>query len=155
MDEVNTGVGVLDDATVRGVTASVHMGEASSSILCRFNNDRRPSISCIRNSEHTTIFNIQQRANHLFQATAATYTFFYAMVKYPEVQRRGQQEIENLLRSTRLPTYEDRSSLPYIEAVYREVLRWRPPLPITFPHNALEDDSYKGYFIPKGKLSKL
>ncbi|KAJ7175915.1 cytochrome P450 [Mycena filopes] len=44
----------------------------------------------------------------------------------------------------RLPEFEDRTLLPFVEALYREVLRWRPVLPLA------EDDVYKGYFIPKG-----
>lgn len=49
-----------------------------------------------------------------------------------------------------LPTFEDRYQLPYIEAIYRELLRWRPPLSMCVPHISTEDDYYKGYYIPKG-----
>jgi cytochrome P450 len=40
--------------------------------------------------------------------------------------------------------------LPYIEAIYREVFRYEPPLGIGIPHSLVEDDVVGGYFLPKG-----
>lgn len=77
-------------------------------------------------------------------------TFFHQMAINPEIQRKAQSEIALIIGSGRLPNLDDRPSLPYIEAIYREVLRFRPPVPLNLPHAALEDDYYKGYFIPKG-----
>ncbi|KAF9522383.1 cytochrome P450 [Crepidotus variabilis] len=76
--------------------------------------------------------------------------FFYAMVNFPDVQRRAQQEIDEVIGWDRLPTLEDRTSLPYIEAVYRESLRWHPVTPIGVPHYTTDEDVYNGYYIPKG-----
>lgn len=86
------------------------------------------------------------------QTIAVTSTFFYLMAKYPEVQKKAQAEIEQVVGTTRLPEFEDRPSLPYIEAMYRdrEVMRWSQSLPLSSPHALTEDDHYKGYFIPKG-----
>ncbi|KAF8959259.1 cytochrome P450 [Flammula alnicola] len=81
---------------------------------------------------------------------SATGTVFYAMAIHPEVQKKAQEEIDRVVGSARLPDFGDRPSLPYTEAIYREVLRWRPPLPLGVPHCLSEDDYYKGYFIPKG-----
>ncbi|KAJ3502256.1 hypothetical protein NLJ89_g8969 [Agrocybe chaxingu] len=41
----------------------------------------------------------------------------------------------------RLPDFSERASLPYVEALYREVLRYHPPLPIGVAHALLEDDT--------------
>lgn len=71
------------------------------------------------------------------------------MATNPEAQRKPQAEIDQLLRSVHLPRLEDRPSLPYIEAMYREVMRWKQSLPLAGPHALLEDDYYKGYFIRK------
>jgi len=68
----------------------------------------------------------------------------------PRSKKKGQQEIDGLLHNARLPEFSDRPSLLYVEAIYREVLRWMPPLPISVPHRSTEDDIYQGYFIPKG-----
>ncbi|KAF8908850.1 cytochrome P450 [Gymnopilus junonius] len=77
-------------------------------------------------------------------------TFFYAMTMFPEVQIKARQEIDAIIGSDRLVTYEDQVSLPYIEAIYREVMRWRPALPLGVARCTLEEDIYNGYYIPKG-----
>ncbi|KAG1899593.1 cytochrome P450 [Suillus fuscotomentosus] len=77
-------------------------------------------------------------------------TFALAMVLYPDVQRRAQAEIDSVVGLDRLPTFEDRTSLPYVESVLRETLRWQPVLPLGVPHVTTGDDTYDGYFIPKG-----
>ncbi|KAF8869911.1 cytochrome P450, partial [Infundibulicybe gibba] len=70
----------------------------------------------------------------------------------PDVQRRAQNEIDSVIGNDRLPEPGDRPSLPYVEAVYREVMRWRPVLPLGLPHTSTEDDIYRDFFIPKGQL---
>jgi cytochrome P450 len=77
-------------------------------------------------------------------------TFFYVMAVFPEVLRKAQQEIDRVVGRDRLPTFEDWESLPYTEAIMREVLRWKPILPLGAPRRVTEDDFYKGYLIPKG-----
>lgn len=44
-----------------------------------------------------------------------------AMVLYPEVQIKAQAEIDRVTEGTRLPEYDDQKSLPYMQAVIREV----------------------------------
>ncbi|KAF4621053.1 hypothetical protein D9613_001191 [Agrocybe pediades] len=82
----------------------------------------------------------------------ATKTFFYYMAKHPEVQTKAQAEIDRVVGSKRLPDFSDRERMPYLEAMYREVLRIAPPIPMCVPHAVSEDDYYKGYFIPKGAV---
>ncbi|CCO27540.1 O-methylsterigmatocystin oxidoreductase Short=OMST oxidoreductase [Rhizoctonia solani AG-1 IB] len=81
-------------------------------------------------------------------------TFFALMALHPEVQKRAQTEITQVIGDDRLPKYDDRSSLPYIEAVYREVLRWHAVLPAGLPHLsvATDDDEFRGMRIPKGSV---
>jgi len=63
--------------------------------------------------------------------TASTLTIFVlAMMLYPDVQKRAQAEIDATIGTERLPTFEDRSLLPYMEAVLRETLRWHPVFPL-------------------------
>ena len=40
--------------------------------------------------------------------------------------------------------------LPYIAAIVKETMRWAPPLPLGSAHRLMEDDIYKGMFIPAG-----
>jgi len=46
------------------------------------------------------------------------------MVLHPEVQKRIHEELDSVLGGERLPTFEDRDSLPYFWNTFREVLRW-------------------------------
>ncbi|KAG1844668.1 cytochrome P450 [Suillus subalutaceus] len=82
--------------------------------------------------------------------TSTLMAFALAMVSYPDVQRRAQAEINSVIGRDRLPTFEDRTLLPYVESVLRETLRWLPVAPLGVPHAASSDDIYDGYFIPKG-----
>ncbi|KAF8342440.1 cytochrome P450 [Amanita rubescens] len=83
---------------------------------------------------------------------ATQLVFLMAMALYPAVQKRAQDEIDRVVGRERLPSYEDRASLPIVEALVREALRWRPVGPLAIPHTAAKDDIYKGYYIPKGTL---
>ena len=46
------------------------------------------------------------------------------MVLNQDAQERAQAEIDAVIGTDRLPTYEDRPKLPYVEALVWEVLRW-------------------------------
>jgi cytochrome P450 len=73
------------------------------------------------------------------------------MATHPSIQEKARREIDRVVGRGRLPDFSDRPAMPYIEAIYREVLRCRQPLNMGFPHCLTEDDYYKGYFIPKGQ----
>jgi len=75
-----------------------------------------------------------------------------AMLAYPETQARAQAELDAVVGRTRLPTFADYPHLPYIRAMVKELLRWRPIAPIITPHRLTEDDWYEGMFIPKGTI---
>lgn len=86
-----------------------------------------------------------------FDTTSGTLMWWtLAMVAFPEVQRRAQAEIDVVVGRARLPTSADAPQLPYVRAVIKEVLRWRPAVERGLPHKAVEDDWYEGMFIPKG-----
>jgi cytochrome P450 len=68
----------------------------------------------------------------------------------PEMQRRAQEEIDAVTKRERLPTYEDRESLPFLEAIVRETLRWGLVLPLGGFRSTIENDVYEGWFIPAG-----
>lgn len=72
------------------------------------------------------------------------------MILFPESQKKAQAEIDATIGIDRLPTYTDRESLPFVEAVIKEVLRWHVIAPLAFPHRVSEDDIHEGYYIPKG-----
>ncbi|KAF7348404.1 hypothetical protein MSAN_01794400 [Mycena sanguinolenta] len=78
--------------------------------------------------------------------------FIMAMALNPEVVKKAQNELDTVVGLGFLPGFVHRSALPYCEAVFREVFRWRPILPFALPHATSDDDIYEGYFIPKGTM---
>lgn len=78
-------------------------------------------------------------------------TFFLAMVCYPEIQKKAQKEIDETVRG-RLPEHSDLGHLPYLMAIYLEVIRWKPIVPMGFPHSPMAEYTHEGKRIPKGSL---
>jgi cytochrome P450 len=96
----------------------------------------------------------QFRPNHdltdHWQTLAISQVFFLLMAIHPEIQKKAQREIDQLLGRERLPTLADQDHLPYISALIKEIYRWHTPLPISIPKSLREADDYKGYHLPKG-----
>ncbi|KAG6807760.1 hypothetical protein H0H92_006477 [Tricholoma furcatifolium] len=101
---------------------------------------------------------------------SALETFMYTMVVHLEAQEKAQDELDikaidsetpytdgnetkldTVVGKNRLPNFSDRPSMPYVEAVYREAMRWYPVTPLGVAHATSEDDIYNGY-IPKESL---
>ena len=89
-----------------------------------------------------------------------------------DLQSRAQAELDSVAWTERLPTFEDRSRLPFLDALCKETQRWRPVAPLgmlmvttssddypwsihssfssALPHSVVDDNVYEGFFIPKG-----
>ena len=67
---------------------------------------------------------------------------FLAMTLFPEVQKKAQAEIDAIIGPDRLPTLSDRQSLPYMEAVLKEIHRWHPVSRLCKPHTICRRVSY-------------
>jgi hypothetical protein len=102
------------------------------------------------------------------------------MTLHPEIQTKAQAEVDAVLGHDadgggpqRLPTFEDRHNMPYVNAIVKEVLRWNPHVPLGWysscfccsrlfdkicasnsglPHELTQDDEYRGYHIQKGSV---
>ncbi|KAI0481300.1 putative cytochrome P450 oxidoreductase [Xylariaceae sp. FL0804] len=82
------------------------------------------------------------------------------LVLRPDAQARARAEIDAVLgdgsdgdgAARRLPTFEDRPRLPYLEHVIRETTRWAPLSPLGVPHATTAEDAYRGYRIPAGSV---
>jgi hypothetical protein len=99
------------------------------------------------------------------------HSLFLVLVLFPQVQRRAQAELDAVIGRDRLPTFDDRPRLPYIEALCKELMRWKMVTPtgtsfssvartrmtnrlfLGLPHRSSRDDVYKGFFIPKGLVA--
>lgn len=103
-----------------------------------------------------------------YQSVSALVSFLLAMTVFPEVQKRAQAEIDQVVGNDRLPKLSDRMHLPYCKALCKEIHRfvfnghfyskrayvayaigrWSPVVPLGVAHSTREHDSYNGYFIP-------
>ena len=75
------------------------------------------------------------------------------MALYPEVQKKAQAEIDDVIGPNRLPQFEDRPCLPYINAVVKEVVRWHLAGPIGEVFSLLRFTSF--LLVPKACLTCL
>lgn len=61
-----------------------------------------------------------------------------AMVLYPDVQTKVQSELDTVVGSNRLPQFEDRKNLPYLECIVQEAYRWHNAIPTGNIHIKIE-----------------
>ncbi|XP_075686416.1 cytochrome P450 2W1-like [Rhinoderma darwinii] len=73
------------------------------------------------------------------------------MMKYPHIQKRAQDEIENVIGLERPPRWDDQKVLPYCLAVVHEAQRFANLFQY-LPHSTPSDVHFKDYFIPKGTM---
>ncbi|XP_078103060.1 cytochrome P450 2F3-like [Sander vitreus] len=98
----------------------------------------------------STVFNLYLAGT---ETTSSTLRFgLSVLIKYPKIQEKMQQEIDTVIEKERLPYMEDRKSLPFTDAVLHEIQRLLDIVPMSIPHYALQDISFRGYTIPKATL---
>ncbi|KAI0740350.1 cytochrome P450 98A3 [Earliella scabrosa] len=85
-----------------------------------------------------------------YSTNTAMRAFLVAMAMFPAVQKKAQAELDAVVGRGRLPETGDRGSLPYTDALVKELIRWHIVTPIGVPHRAVSDDEYNGYLIPAG-----
>ena len=66
----------------------------------------------------------------LIQTHSTLLVFLLAMVLHPEVQAKAQADIDRVIGKDRLPDFDDRPELPYLDAMLCETLRWHPVVPL-------------------------
>ncbi|MCP6710859.1 cytochrome P450, partial [Klebsiella pneumoniae] len=72
------------------------------------------------------------------------------LLKHPHVTAKVQEEIDRVIGRHRIPSMQDRSSMPYTDATVHEVQRYIDLLPINLPHKVTCDVKFRNYLIPKG-----
>ncbi|XP_065511677.1 cytochrome P450 2J4-like isoform X2 [Caloenas nicobarica] len=72
------------------------------------------------------------------------------MAMYPEIQARVQAEIDTVIGQARQPALDDRSNMPYTNAVIHEVQRKGNIAPFILPRLTMKDTVVDGFYIPKG-----
>ena len=77
---------------------------------------------------------------------------FSGVLLHPEVLKKAHAELDTVVGRHRLPDFSDKDSLPYVNAIIKECMRWHPALPVGVPHATVADDEFRGYFIPAGTM---
>ncbi|KAH9896195.1 cytochrome P450 2C31 [Xylariomycetidae sp. FL2044] len=76
-----------------------------------------------------------------------------AALSHPDAMARARAELDALCYSggiMRLPSLEDLHAAPYTAAVVKEVLRWRPTVPLMPQRVLVKDLTFEGYIFPAG-----
>ncbi|XP_059254151.1 cytochrome P450 2C41-like isoform X2 [Mustela nigripes] len=102
-----------------------------------------------------TFENLVTSASDLFGAGTETTstTLRYSLLlllKHPEVTAKVQEEIERVIGRCQSPCMQDRSRMPYMNAVLHEIQRYIDLIPNSLPHAVTRDIKFRNYVIPKG-----
>ncbi|XP_014667028.1 PREDICTED: cytochrome P450 2U1-like [Priapulus caudatus] len=82
-------------------------------------------------------------------ATSFAWLFLY-MTAFPDVQRKVQQEIDEVIGQGRRPCLKDRERLVYMDAVVR--VQRHATCTIHSPHRAVEDTTFRNYNVPRAAM---
>ncbi|XP_042870717.1 cytochrome P450 2L1-like [Penaeus japonicus] len=87
------------------------------------------------------------------ETTASTIRWaIYYLAKYPEIQAKVHKEIDSVVPRDVLPSIQQKSSMPYLEAVTLEVHRVVSLIRLGIFHYSSRDTEFEGYTIPKGAV---
>ena len=68
--------------------------------------------------------------------------FVHAMTKWGDVLKKAQKEIDAVMGEERTPVWDDYEKLPYVGQIVKEAMRWRPVVPLAFPHALTEGTAF-------------
>uniref|UniRef100_A0A8B7TTQ7 Cytochrome P450 2E1 n=2 Tax=Castor canadensis TaxID=51338 RepID=A0A8B7TTQ7_CASCN len=80
-------------------------------------------------------------------------TLRYALLlltMHPDITAKLQEEIDRVIGRHRIPCMQDRSNMPYMDAVLHETQRYIDLVPAGVPHSVTCDIKFRNYHIPKG-----
>ncbi|CAG2239121.1 CYP2K [Mytilus edulis] len=83
--------------------------------------------------------------------TSLDWSLLY-MIRYPNIQRKCQAEIDKVVGTNRRVKLSDKGSLPFLEATLLEIQRIGNTLTFSLPHVAKTDATLQGYLIPKDSI---
>ncbi|KAF9893637.1 hypothetical protein FE257_010949 [Aspergillus nanangensis] len=78
--------------------------------------------------------------------------FAMAALCHPDKYRTARGEVDRICGgdNPRLPGLDDMERMPYVCAMIKELLRWRPIFPLVPEHELTADMEFEGYHFPAG-----
>jgi len=100
-------------------------------------------------------FQLEVLCNELFGAggepTSVTLKWAIRyLAKNPEVQRKAQEEMNQVVGENAKVTLADRQNMPYVQAMIMDLIRLSDIHPIGVMHSPSRDTIIDGYHVPKG-----
>lgn len=153
----------LHDGPWAAVEASIRSGSATAPSFVNSHFSRYLANEASGKSNEATIEDIKGAAGAISIAGGNTtwstiIVCILNLILHPEVQVRARAEIDNVVGLDenggllRLPSFEDRPKMKWLECIIQETTRWMPLSPLGVPHATLTEDTYKGYRIPAGSV---
>ncbi|XP_050658768.1 cytochrome P450 2C31-like isoform X4 [Macaca thibetana thibetana] len=72
------------------------------------------------------------------------------LLKHPEISAKVREEIDHVVGKNRSVCMQDRSRMPYTDAVVHEIQRYIDLIPTNVPRAVTQDIRFREYLIPKG-----
>ncbi|XP_014677134.1 PREDICTED: cytochrome P450 2U1-like [Priapulus caudatus] len=92
------------------------------------------------------------QSNGFDTVTATTVWGIQLLVQNPDVQKKLQAEIDEVVGSGRAPTTKDRRNMPYLEATLWEIQRVGTIVPMPGIRGALSDTTLGSFDVPKDTI---
>ncbi|CAL8112753.1 unnamed protein product [Orchesella dallaii] len=71
---------------------------------------------------------------------------------HPHVQKKLQDEIDNVVGNSRMPSLSDELNMPYTQAVIQESMRFTSLTPVAIFHSTTQNVNLRGYKIPQNTM---
>lgn len=88
----------------------------------------------------------------LSTASTMQWHLVYLAKHQDTLQARMQKEVDDVVGTERLPTWDDRRSMPFTLACIWEMDRLKTAIPLSIPRECAKDVVIDDFFIPKGTV---